>query len=327
MKDEEPQSALFDMPKVKRTRRGVPLDLIFTGTPAHLSSFVAWDAGWLIGIRSKEWPRVGPEEARWSWHINEIAFVDNEWMGYDHKTHMDCVKALKPKYATVRDYVDEEQAQQAGIEYFSLGRILEMAEEVSEYAQNVIVIPKVDVLDLIPDRFMLGYSVPSSYGATPLPLEAFAGRRIHLLGGSWQTQRSMLVKMGDDVVSADLNQPWKASRYGSVIMGDGTARDLVSFGMYPRNSSLASLALSLGNIAAAVQDMETMANYKQRPADAQQSPDTGTRCPTCDSGKRAHRGFPVGAAPVPCEDPWHDEWPPHWPDPDHMTGPNMKDVG
>lgn len=262
MKDESP--ALFDMPKVKRTRRGVPLDLIFTGTPAHLSSFVAWDAGWLIGIRSKEWPRVGPEEARWTWHINEIAFVDNEWKDYDHAVHMECVKALQPKYATVRDYVTPEQAAEAGIKYYSLHEVFEMAEEVGEYAQNVIIIPKVDVLDLIPEKYVLGYSVPSSYGATPLPIEAFRGHRIHLLGGSWQQQRSYLVKMGDDVVSADLNQPWKASRFGSVIMGDGSARDLVSFGMYPRNSSLASLALSLGNIAAAVQDMETMASYKER---------------------------------------------------------------
>jgi hypothetical protein len=260
----EPDLRLFDVPKVKRTRRGVPLDLIFTGTPAHLSSFIAWDAGWKIGIRSKEWPRVGPEEARWTWHINEITFVDNEWKDYDHSVHIECVKALEPKYATVRDYVTPEQAEEDGIKYYSLDEVLDMAKEVQQYAENVIIIPKVDVIDLIPDEYVLGYSVPSSYGATPLPLESFAGRRIHLLGGSWATQRAMLIKMGDDVVSADLNQPWKASRFGSVIMPDGSARDLVSFGMYPRNSSLASLALSLGNIASAVQDMETVAGYKER---------------------------------------------------------------
>ena len=33
------------------------------------------------------------------------------------------------------------------------------------------------------------------------------------------------------------------------------------------------------------------------------------RCPNCDSGKRWHRGFAAGDAPIPCGDPWHDERP------------------
>jgi len=35
--------------------------------------------------------------------------------------------------------------------------------------------------------------------------------------------------------------------------------------------------------------------------------DVETRCPTCDSGRRSHRGFPVGGEPKPCLDPWHED--------------------
>ena len=250
---------LFDLPPAIRGRKTSPVDLIFTATPKHLSSFIAKDAGWLVGIRSTEWAKVEAERDRWSWMLDTISFVDNEFKAYNHAEHLAAVRAIMPKYATVRDYLTEDQATAAGIDYYPLEQIIDWACELAEFADNVIVIPKADVIDQISEDFVLGYSVPSSYGATPLPIERFAHRRIHLLGGSWQSQRTYLSTIGDAIVSADLNHPWKASRFGGVIMGDGTTKDLVKdLGMYPRNSSMSALALSLGNIANAVIDISHM---------------------------------------------------------------------
>lgn len=90
------------------------------------------------------------------WEIQELAskikdivieycpramFVDNEFKKYNHQKHVSAVKELKPKYATVRDAMTIEQCKQARIDYYPLEQILNWAEELSEYAENVIVIP------------------------------------------------------------------------------------------------------------------------------------------------------------------------------------------
>ena len=144
-----------------------------------------------------------------------IVFIDNEFKGYDHSAHVAAVKLLQPKYATTRDVMNRGQCDAAGIDFYPLEAILDMAAEVEQYAQRVVLIPKYDCVDDIPERFMLGYSVPSSYGGTPLPLEAFQGRDTHLLGGSWKLQRKALSVLGKSVVSLDNNMVMKVAQYGT----------------------------------------------------------------------------------------------------------------
>lgn len=187
---------------------------------------------------------------------HQVAFVDNDYFRYDHAKHVAAVKALRPKYATVRDLMSESQCEEVGIKHFGLRQILDWAEEVSEYAENVIVIPKYDCLDKIPDKYVLGYSVPSSHGGTPLPVTAFKGRRVHLLGGSWKAQLAYMSELGDDVVSVDNNQIERiASRWGQFIAPDGESRQVGDLFPYATNVRYVALALSFGAMGAKINEL------------------------------------------------------------------------
>jgi hypothetical protein len=134
---------------------------------------------------------------------------------------------------------------------------LDFAEELSQYAENVIVIPKYDCLDKIPDKFMLGYSVPTSHGGTPLPVEAFRGRRVHLLGGSWADQLAYWAHLQDEVVSMDNNHVMLiASKYGCFVLPNGEVASLKEYNLgYLANPRYAALALSFGAMAAKINEI------------------------------------------------------------------------
>lgn len=187
--------------------RGV--DIIWTQT--SVGCCLATHMGWLYGIQSggNVCPCAGPDT------VHRVAFVDNEFKDYDHAKHLAVVREHRPKYATVRDVMTEAQCRNAGISFHPLAGILEWADELAEYAGNVIVIPKYDCLDAIPERFMVGYSVPTSYGGTPLPIEAFRGRRVHLLGGNPEMQIQYYRTIADSVVSLDNNQMHLRATFGN----------------------------------------------------------------------------------------------------------------
>lgn len=135
----------------------------------------------------------------------DIVFVDNDFKNYDFEKHLRVVKKVRPKYATVRDYIPQTLCKQQGIKYYSLEEILEQAEELSKYAENIIIIPKDrNVIFKIPDDYILGYSVPTEYGGSPFSIKEFQGRRVHLLGGSPELQYVLAVE-NKNVVSLDNN--------------------------------------------------------------------------------------------------------------------------
>lgn len=108
----------------------------------------------------------------------------------------------KPQMATVLDWEREEQ----------LGEVLDWAEEAIQYASCVVIIPKVmGGINKLPKtisgkRVVLGYSVPTKYGATELPLWEFSGWPVHLLGGSPQKQIRLFLQFScSDVISVDGN--------------------------------------------------------------------------------------------------------------------------
>ncbi len=250
--------------RVKPTRSTHPLDAMITlrwGTTNLSVAFAALDAGLQLGTRSSNVTLLTRnDKTRLAWFQRmPITFVDNDYHDYEHSLHMSVVSLMKPKYATVRDYMTERQCEAAGIPYYSLDEILKWAEDVERYAEQVIIIPKVDVLHEIPERYVLGYSVPTSYGGTPLPIESFAGRQVHLLGGSWAEQRRMLDILGDDVVSLDFNAIHRSSRYGRVTLGDGSSVALSEVrwdrdhtNQNPANSLTVCTILSMGFISAAL---------------------------------------------------------------------------
>lgn len=105
-------------------------------------------------------------------------FVDQDWRKPNRRRYMAALAEHRPHMATVLDLEREEQ----------LPEVLDWAHEAAEHVQTVVIIPKCSVIDQLPHTIgsagvRLGYSVPTRYGACPLPLWEFGDRPVHLLGG------------------------------------------------------------------------------------------------------------------------------------------------
>lgn len=130
-------------------------------------------------------------------------FVDQDWKKPDRAKYMASLKEHQPTRAIVLDLERVEQ----------LAEVLSWAEEASQYASSVVIIPKAHgVVKHLPKQInskpvVLGYSVPTGYGGTELMLNEFAGWDVHLLGGSPLRQRKYYQYLAAvaNVVSADGN--------------------------------------------------------------------------------------------------------------------------
>ena len=148
----------------KPNPRKLPVDVIFPWHKRGGACCIAIRAGLKYAIRS------GPDYAD---HLcprssgrHVVALVGCHPYAFDSTVHLAAVTQLTPKYATVCDAFSEQQCEALGLEYYPLEQILEWAEELEPYAQNVIICPRYDCIDRIPSRYMIGYaSVP-----TPRPL-------------------------------------------------------------------------------------------------------------------------------------------------------------
>jgi len=133
-----------------------------------------------------------------------LYFADQDWKNPSRETYMNYLRKFRPVMATVLDWEEDEQ----------LSEVLDWAEEAAELVTGgVIIIPKVmggtSVLPRTIDgrRVILGYSVPTKYGGTDVPLWEFAGWPVHLLGGSPQKQIHYYLHLRGiaEVVSVDNN--------------------------------------------------------------------------------------------------------------------------
>lgn len=247
------QMTLFDMGAVKKTKkkdRTLPIDVISSVSTIPLCC-IGVRAGLLYGLQSGSYSLC----PNWQMKKHKVYFVDNNFKDYNHEKHLSVVSQLSPKYATVRDIMTQEQCNEAGIQYFEFEQIMEWAYELEKYAEKVIVIPKYDVLDKIPKNFVLGYSIPTSHGGTPLPRKMFSGRDVHLLGGSWKKQLEHMYFFGNDVVSLDNNHCHNISRYGRYYMPDGQEVSLSDFMPKITNHMDVCVALSFGAMAQKVKEM------------------------------------------------------------------------
>jgi len=238
--------------------RQLPLDIIYTLQMADCTCCLAVQAGWLYGINSAHY-RLCPYTHQLS-NRHEVQFIDNDYFKYDHAKHLDTVRMIRPKYCTVRDIMTEEQCNAAGIAFYSFEQIMIWAEELAQYCPNVIIIPKYDCIKDIPKKFMLGYSIPTSHGGTPLPVDLFRGRRVHLLGGSWAAQLDYLSELGEDVVSLDNNHlALMADKFGQFDLGDGKMQQVneitPKIEIPVNNPRYVAMALSFGAIASKVNEL------------------------------------------------------------------------
>ena len=110
--------------------------------------------------------------------FDEIGLIDIDWKEYNFQRHLDAVKAARPMLTIARD-VERRR---------DLRRTLDQANELKEWCRWVVVVPKdpkmaEGLTELVPDSFLLGYSVPTRYGSTPISINSFGSRPVHLLGG------------------------------------------------------------------------------------------------------------------------------------------------
>lgn len=170
---------------------GIQLFYCADGNPRFAQ--IAIDAGWYYGAQLPNKIHFKP------------AFVDQNWKAPSREKYMASLAVHRPYMATVLDWEQPEQFED----------VMSWATEASRYAQTVVIIPKVPGgLHHIPDKIggkpvRLGYSVPTSFGATPVQLAEFENRPVHLLGGSPNKQLELASVL--NVVSADGNYAQKLS--------------------------------------------------------------------------------------------------------------------
>jgi hypothetical protein len=135
-------------------------------------------------------------------------FVDQNWRKPDRNRYMTALATHKPHMATVLDLERDEQ----------LPEVLDWAQEAAAHVQVVVVIPKAQGIIAHLPRFIngtevrLGYSVPTRFAGTEVPVWEFTGWPVHLLGGSPQNQLRLARYL--NVQSADGNAAQRAALTG-----------------------------------------------------------------------------------------------------------------
>ncbi len=165
---------------------------------------IALQHGWEAGARYTNLRDVR--------HLTRLGFLDIDWRDYSFARHLEAARNFKPLMTVARDVTDRDQ----------LDTILEEATLLSRHSQFVIVVPKDPRLQkairrFIPPEFVLGYSVPTRYGATPIAPRAFHGR-VHLLGGRPDVQRRLAEAM--NVISVDCNRFTLDAAFGDYFDGE-----------------------------------------------------------------------------------------------------------
>jgi hypothetical protein len=196
---------------------------------------IAQDFGWFPGARYTNLRDVR------TFNFESRGFLDINWKQYDFRRHLDVVAECNPRLTIARDI--ERMS--------SIDAILREAELLSAHAAHVAIVPKDPRLngrlaELIPKRFLLGYSVPTKYGGTTVSIASF-DRPVHLLGGRPDTQRALANQL--KVFSLDCNRFTLDAQFGDYFDGQ-------TFRPHPRGGYERCLRDSLKNINALWNDYE-----------------------------------------------------------------------
>lgn len=167
------------------------MEIIFCASNSKRFTPIAIENGWLYGARLP-----GTVHAK-------LYFSDQKYQKPNRIAYMKAVKEHKPNIASVIDWEKPEQYQE----------VMDWAFEVSEHTNQIMIIPKVSgMVEKIPEtingkKVILGFSIPTSNGATNLLIWEFSGREIHLLGGSPENQYEYFMYLNNcgKVVSLDCN--------------------------------------------------------------------------------------------------------------------------
>jgi len=167
---------------------------------------LAIESGWFPGARYTNLRDVK------RYNLTHRGFIDIDWKNYDFIKHKDVVASHKPYLTIARDVES----------IFNLDGILKEAEILKKYCRHVAIVPKDKKLDgrlseLIPQEYLLAYSVPTKYGGTTVSTSSF-DRPVHLLGGRPDIQRKIAEKL--NVVSIDCNRFTYDAKFGDYFDGE-----------------------------------------------------------------------------------------------------------
>lgn len=167
---------------------------------------IALENGWFSGARYTNLRDIKSIE------FIDLGFLDIDWKNYDFFRHIDAAAATLPKITIARDVES----------IFELDLILKEAEQLNKYAKLFAIVPKDIRLagrfeELIPNKFILAYSIPTKYGGTSISTKYFR-RPVHLLGGRPDVQRKLAKEM--KVISLDCNRFTYDARFGDYFDGE-----------------------------------------------------------------------------------------------------------
>lgn len=178
----------------------LPIDLIYCGDGNKRFADIAIGEGYKYGARL-------PGTTYYP-----LFFADQNWKNPDKDKYIDKLKEERPHMASVLEWEEEDQYEE----------VLSWAEEAAKFVNKVVIIPKViGTVDRIPNKVggkgvVLGYSVPTKYGGTEVPIKEFGNRPTHLLGGSPHAQMKYYLEM-PRVISADTNYHQKCALSWGIV--------------------------------------------------------------------------------------------------------------
>jgi hypothetical protein len=173
----------------------------------------------------------------------QLYFCDQNWKKPQRARYLECLAKYRPYMATVLDWEREEQFDE----------VMDWAEGASEYVQVVVIIPKLDgVMDRIPEKVgkasvRIGYSVPTRYGKTEVPLAEFGVRPVHLLGGTPAKQMELCTRLNVQSVDGNILQ-MVALRHCRYWSGGGWHRLETHDGFVETDAPYKAFELSCANV-------------------------------------------------------------------------------
>lgn len=194
-----------------------------------------------------------------------LYFADQDYKNPRYLAYIKAIKKHQPYMASVLDMQ----------EWRRLDEYLMRAEEISQYCQVVMLIPKVNGIiseleKIYPDRkikgkgIRLGYSVPTRFGGTEVPIKEFGDWPVHLLGGAPHKQMELYKLF--NTISVDGNYAQKIANIHCQFWVNGTATYAVNrywptlFEFYGkrinRNAPYKAFILSCINIMQAWKELE-----------------------------------------------------------------------
>lgn len=182
-------------------------DVITTAGHEHMR--IAYEYGFKTGGRLDNIDRLAVDGI-------PIHFIDMDWHNPEFDRLVEAAKKYEPEYIVGGDYTKHDPSHPDS----NISLINERAEILAQYSENVIVVPHgSNQVDHVPEWAVVGYSVPTTYGAAEGELIDYHGRDMHLLGGAPAKQMDMIREFGEDIISIDGNAINKmanvANRYWS----------------------------------------------------------------------------------------------------------------